>query len=101
MRLCENGVMREDEIRKIVKPMSIPEEFEEIDDPVIRNFITAITTTGNPPWSCLILTSKKHESVYKSNKNYDRLRDIGVQCAGEAYQTIKLMFNLFSNERRG
>ncbi len=98
-KLCDSGVMREDEMRKIVKPMSIPEEFDDIDDPVVRNLIASITTTSNPPWSCIILTSKAHENAYKTDRNYNKLKDISVKSGNEAFQTIKLMMSLYSSER--
>jgi hypothetical protein len=99
-KLCKNKVMGESELKQIVKPISVPNEFDDISDPVVRNLIVSITTTGGPPWSCLILTSKKQESKYKGNKIYKDLRDVTVQCADEAYQTIKMMMNLYSRERR-
>ncbi len=97
-RVIDNKVMREDELRKIVKPISLPEEFNFVKNIVDRNLIAAVTTTGSPPWSCIIFTSKNEEKNYKASRTYKKLQDVKVQSGDDSYQSIKLMFNLYSSQ---
>jgi hypothetical protein len=98
-KVCTDKVMREDELRKIARPMSLPKELDIATSPVIRNLIAAITTTNNPPWSCIILTSKAKENSYKSKKVNKDLLDVQIQSGDNAYQTIKLMFSIYARAK--